>query len=107
MSIGEKLRDYTPGVTLAAQIATAWAYLGSPRIAVTVLIMLNAVWVLLYSISSRGRIRVTVGVLAVVAAALFSWRVLTKTTAEIVLPPYVPQKTGIEVAYDNVPKNTR
>jgi hypothetical protein len=57
-TLGENLRDYTPGVTLIASGAAGAAYLGHVDYAVSFLIVLNAAWMIVYSQTNvwvRGR----------------------------------------------------
>jgi hypothetical protein len=107
MGIAEKIRDYTPGVTIAASLAAAAAYLGYREFAVTVLVVSNALWLLVYAFDRNTKAWLWCGIVGGVMALVSTGLVLTRPSAEIVLPSPVSRKTAVALKYEHISLDKR
>jgi hypothetical protein len=106
-NLGKKLSDFTPVVTMIAAVAAGAAYLGHVDYAAALLVVLNAVWMVVYSLGKRSRAWFWAGILSLVVALLLAWAVLLRPTAEILVPDDVDRTTALSIKYKNVPDDKR
>ena len=106
-NLSDKLRDFTPMVTVIASGAAGAAYLGYVGQAVALLVVLNAVWMVVYALEKRSKPWLWSGIFALVVALPLAWAVLLRPTAEIVVTDYVSRITSLSVKYKNVPVEKR
>jgi hypothetical protein len=101
------LGKFTPGVTVAASVAAALAYLGHLDYAIGALLVLNALWMLVYSWTTGSRAARWCWLLVAVLAVSLAWCVMTRPSAAIILASPVDQTTAVAITFNHIPLDQR
>src|ERR1035437_8670984 len=99
----ERLRGFTPFLTIANTFAALLATLGYREASLATILVLNPLWLLIYSVAIKSKRWFGTAVAFAVAGQLVLWLVLLVPKADILVSDSVRWRTPVTITYDQVP----